>query len=100
MTNDAAAVDKSTGEIVDDFALEPSEPGIVPPRVIDELRHCYREAKDYTGALADAIKAQAETHGVEAAALRKYIAALEQDDVEDTRKEIDDLRRLIEEGAA
>lgn len=82
-----------------DFALEPSEPGIVPPRVIDELRRCYREAKDYAQALADAVKAQAEKHSVEPAALRKYIAALESDDIEDTRKEIDDLRRLIEENA-
>ena len=83
-----------------DFALEPSEPGIVPARVIEELRRCYREVKNYSQALGDAIKAQAEAHSVEPGALRKYIAALESDDIEDTRKEIDDLRRLIEEGAA
>lgn len=87
-------------EHLGDFALEPDEPGVVPARVIDELRRCYREAKDYTGALNDAIKAQAEKHKVEPGALRKYVAALESDDIEDTRKEIDDLRRLIEEGAA
>lgn len=87
-------------EHLGDFALEPDTPGVVPPRVIDELRRCYREAKDYSQALGDAIKAQAEKHSVEPGALRKYIAALESDDIEDTRKEIDDLRRLIEEGVA
>jgi hypothetical protein len=90
----------NTAAAAADFALEPSEPGIVPQRVIDELRRCYREARDYAGALTDAIKNQAEKHSVEPGALRKYIAALESDDIEDTRKEVDDLRRLIEEGAA
>lgn len=83
-------------EHIGDFALEPDTPGIVPQRVVDELRRCYREAKDYAQALGDAIKAQAEKHSVEPGALRKYIAALESDDIEDTRREIDDLRRLIE----
>lgn len=87
-------------EHLGDFALEPDTPGIVPPRVIDELRRCYREAKDYSAALAEAVKAQAEKHSVEPGALRKYIAALESDDIEDTRKEIDDLRRLIESEVA
>src|SRR5689334_21658443 len=85
-------------EHLGDFALEPSEPGIVPARVIEELRRCYREAKDYAGALTDAIKNQAEKHSVEPGALRKYIAALESDDIEDTRKEIDDLRWRLRSG--
>jgi len=87
-------------EHLGDFALEPSEPGIVPQRVIYELRRCYREAKDYTGALTEAIKAQAEKHDVEPAALRKYIAALESDDMDGTRKEVDDLQRLLEGATA
>jgi hypothetical protein len=82
------------------FDLEPSEPGVVPARVIDELRRCYREVKDYTQALADAVKAQAEKHGIEPGALRKYIAALEGDKTDQVSKEIEDLRRLIEEGGA
>jgi hypothetical protein len=89
-----------TEEKLGDFKLEPSEPGIVPQRVIDELRRCYREAKDYTGALSEAIKAQAEKHEVEPAALRKYIAALESDDMDGARKEVDDLQRLLESATA
>lgn len=97
MTEATVAVTNLRGEKTE-FALEPSEPGVVPARVVDELRRCYREARDYTQALGDAIKAQAEKHGIDAGALRKYVAALEGDRVEDTRKEIEDLQRLIEAG--
>ena len=80
-----------------DFSLEPDPaPGTVPPRVLDELRRCYREARDYTAALKEAIDAQAERYKIEPGALRKFVAALEKDDVADTRKESDDLLRLIE----
>ena len=84
----------------DEFELEPETPGLVPARVIDELRRCYRESRDYTQALADAVKAQAEKHGIEPGALRKYVAALEGDKTDQVSKEIEDLRRLIEEGGA
>lgn len=53
------------------FKLEPEKPGKIPQRVIDELRHCYREAKDYTGALTDAIKNQAEKHKIKPGALQR-----------------------------
>jgi hypothetical protein len=83
-------------ESAEKFELEPTrEPGHVPPRVIDELRRCYREAVDYTGALSDALKAQAEKHKVNAKALRRYIAALEGDKLGDAAKEAEDLARLI-----
>jgi hypothetical protein len=77
------------------FALEPSEPGVVPERVIDELRKAYSTAKDYTGAFGDAVKQQAEKAGIAPAALRKYITALENDSLVDAAKEAQDLERLI-----
>jgi hypothetical protein len=77
------------------FELEPSEPGVIPERVIYELRQFYRVAKDHTGALADAVKAQAEKHSITPSALRRYIAALENDSLEDAAKEAADLEKLI-----
>lgn len=96
-------IDTAPGEVTDEFpkhsdqfALESPEPGKIPSRVIDELRRCYREAKDYAGAFAEALAAQAEKHEVEPAALRKYIAALESDKCEEARKMADDLARLLD----
>lgn len=86
----------STGE---SFELETQNPGHVPPRVIEELRRCHREAKDYVAAFADATKAQAEKYEVKPGALRRYIVALEADNVDAVEKEIEDLNRLIDEGA-
>jgi hypothetical protein len=80
----------------DEFALEPEpKPGQVPERVITELRGCYAEAADYTAALADAIKAQAEKYKVNPKALRRYIAALEGDKLDEAAKEAEDLEKLI-----
>jgi copper(I)-binding protein len=87
-------------EHLGDFALEPPTPGAPSEHVIAELRRCYREAKDYTGALSEAMKSQAEKYQIAPAALRKYIAALEGDGLEDARKEADDLARLIEDARA
>jgi len=81
------------------FELVPSPPpGEIPARTIDELRICYREAKDYAGAFRDAIKAQAERAKIKPAALRRYIAALEGDKIDEAAKEAEDLERLIEGG--
>ena len=77
------------------FQLEPEKPGNVPPRVIEELRHCYREAKDYSLALSEAMKAQAEKHKIKPGALRRYIAALEGDKLDEAKAEAADLERLI-----
>ena len=77
------------------FELESPEPGVVPDRVIDELRRCYREAKDYGAAFADALKKQAEKHAVVPSALRRYVAALEGDSLEEMEHELRDLERLI-----
>lgn len=85
-----------TGGTGEAFALEePLEPGHVPNRVIEELRHCYRTAKDYAGAYGEAAKAQAEKHKVAPKALKTYIAALENEKLAETSKEADDLARLI-----
>lgn len=79
-----------------DFALEPTvEPGHLPQRVIEELRHSYRVARDYSEAFGDCVKAQAEKHKIVPAALRKYIAALEDDKVPKVRKEAESLQTLI-----
>jgi hypothetical protein len=88
-------IDKATGEV---FALEPSEPGVVPPRVIEELRRGFREAKDYADAFGEAVKAQAEKHGIKLKALRRYIAALESDKLDEEAAVAADLERLIEAG--
>lgn len=81
------------------FTLEPDvHPGTVPPRVIDELRHCFRIARDHTKAYGDALVAQAEKFKVKPGALRRYIAAVEGDKLEDVERENDDLARLIERG--
>lgn len=85
-----------TDPAAENFELEPSAPGTVPPRVVDELRTCYRTARQYTGAFSDALKAQAVKHEVEPAALRRYITALENDGLADAAKENADLARLLE----
>ena len=81
--------------MTEDFELEPGEPGVVPERVIDELRKAYREASDYTAAFGDAIKAQAEKHAINAKALRRYVTALETNKLADAAKEAEDLEKLI-----
>jgi len=81
----------------DDFALQPSPPpGEISENVIAELRRCYREAKDYAGAFRDALKAQSEKARIRPGALRRYIAALEGDSIDEAAKEAEDLERLIE----
>jgi hypothetical protein len=93
-------IDKATGEIGDvDFALEPSEPGVVPERVIAELRRAYREATDYAAAFGDAVKAQAERYAINGKALRRYIVALEGDKLDEAAAEAADLERLIAGGS-
>ncbi len=86
---------KERAQRADAFALEPSEPGRVPQRVIDELCNAYRIAANYAAAFNDANKAQAEKHQIEPKALRKYIAALESDKTDEARKEADDLLGLL-----
>ena len=82
--------------MTDDFNLEPAPlAGEIPERVIDELRHARRVAKDYAQAYADAAKAQAEKHHIQPAALKKFIAALEEDTIEQALKEAADLEKLI-----
>lgn len=89
-------IDKATGEV---FELTPYEPGTVPPATMDELRHAYRVARDFATAYGDAVKAQAEKAQIKPRALRRYIAALEDDKLDEAAKEASDLERLIEEGA-
>lgn len=81
--------------MLDEFELEPPKPGAPSEHVIAELRRCYREAKDYTGAFTEAIKAQAEKHKLAPGALRKYIAALDGDKISDAEKEASDIELLI-----
>lgn len=80
----------------DEFSLESgSPPGEIPDRVVGELVFCRKEAKDYAGAYADAVKAQAEKHGIPVAALKRYIAALGDDKMQDARNEVDALEKLL-----
>lgn len=80
-----------------DFALEPSEPegGRIPWSVIDELRHARAIAKDYVQGYSDAAKAQAEKYKLKPSALKRYIAALEDDKLDDLDAETNDLEKLI-----
>ena len=77
-----------------DFALEPSD-GNIPERVINELREAYAIAKDHAQSYADAAKARAEKYKLKPGALKKYIAALENDSTDDLRDELSDLEKLI-----
>ena len=78
------------------FELEPSPPdGNIPERVIDELRQAYAIAKDHTQSYSDAAKAQAEKFKIKPGALKKYIAALENDSIDDLGDELHDIERLI-----
>lgn len=79
------------------FDLEPSDvpTGSIPERVIDELRHARSEAKDYAQAFGDAVKAQALKYGINAGALRRYVCALEADNLEAVDAETRDLEKLI-----
>ena len=79
---------------IEAFALEPSD-GNIPPRVIEELRGAYAIAKDYAQSYSDAAKAQAEKFKLKPGALKKYIAALENDSTDDLRDEMTDLEKLI-----
>ena len=94
-----AAADVVTGKKPDDFALEPDAPGIIPDRVIEELRHARTVAKDHAQAYGDACKAQAEKHKIKPGALKRYIAALCDDKLDDVDAETRDLERLIDEAS-
>lgn len=79
-----------------DFELEPPPvKGEIPERIVNELCACRRTAKDYAQAYSDACKTQAEKHGIPPAALKRYIAALVDDKLEDARVEIDALEKLL-----
>jgi len=91
-------VDPATGEVVrdfGDFALESGEPGVVPERVISELRRSRANAKDYAQAFSDAVTAQATKYSIKPGALKRYIVALEADKVDELDAETDDLERLL-----
>lgn len=80
---------------IESFALEAPQPGHVPARVIDELRHGYRVASDYATAFNDAAIAQAEKYSIKPGALKRYIRAIEGDKLKDVEDEADDLQALI-----
>jgi hypothetical protein len=85
-----------THEHLGDFKLEPSVPaGSIPPRVVEELVACRREAKDYVEGYGKAIEAQAQKHGIKAGALKRYINAVEADKLAEIGAETSDLERLL-----
>ena len=63
--------------------------------VIDELVQAKTIAKDYAQAFSDAVKAQAEKHGLKVGALKKYVAAREADKLKDVGEEAAELLDLI-----
>lgn len=83
--------------VAQDFNLEASDPaGLPPDAVIEELRGCRRTAKEAVKAYADALGAQAAKYKVKRPALKRYIAALEEDAIEEAEAEMNDLERLLE----
>lgn len=79
-----------------EFGLEPSPAkGEIPQRVVGELINARTIAKDYAQSYADAVKAQGEKHGIPVGALKRYIAALADDKVEDAINEVTALERLL-----
>ncbi len=88
--------EQSTGTQTDAFDADmEAAPGQIPERVIEELREACHQAADYSGAFADACKAQAEKYKIKPGALKRYIKALEGDKLEDVEAETDDLAALI-----
>lgn len=80
----------------DDFALESGLPkGEIPDRIVQELVRCREIAKDYAQGYSDAVKAQAEKHGIPVAALKRYVAALGDDKMQDARNEVEALDKLL-----
>lgn len=81
----------------EDFELEPSaqSEGVVPERVIDELRAARSHAVDYAQAFGEAVKAIALQYGLKPGALRRYVCALEADKLEAVDAEVCDLAKLI-----
>lgn len=89
---DAAGKETKLG----DFALEPDvEKGEIPQRVVDELVHVRTIAKDYAQSYSDAVKTQGEKHGIPVGALKRYIAALMDDQVQSVQIELDALQGLL-----
>jgi hypothetical protein len=81
--------------ILDKRNKESKPPQAIDQAVIDELVGGKLRAADMTAACSDAIKAQAEKHNVKPGALRKYVAALAADKLEDARAETQQLADLI-----
>lgn len=95
MENAAKIIADGLGKTPEEFALEPSEPGIVPERVIDELVHFRTVAKDHAQAFSDAIAEQAKKYKIKPGALKRFVCALEGDKLDELNAETDDLGRLI-----
>lgn len=80
----------------DEFKLESGLPkGEIPQRVVDELVSVREIAKDYAQSYSDAIKAQGEKHGIPVGALKRYVAAVGDNKLEDARNETDALEKLL-----
>jgi hypothetical protein len=81
----------------DDFSLEPSPPhGEVPEAVISELMEVRQTAKDYAQSYADAVGVQADKFGCNKGALKRFIAARQDDKLKELDEEMTDLARLLE----
>ena len=76
-------------------AAAPVEKGPPPGEVLDELVHAKTTAKDYAGAFADAVKAQAAKYGIKPSALRRYVTAREADKLDEARIETKQIADLI-----
>jgi hypothetical protein len=70
---------------------------MIPNATIDELTALRSDARQSAENFSEAIKVQAEKHNVSKSALRRYICALEKDDIAKLDSESLDLATLLVE---
>ena len=63
-------------------------------KVFDELELAYLTAKQYASAFQDAIKEQAEKHGLDPQALAKFVRAKANDNFDKLHKELSTIEQL------
>jgi hypothetical protein len=95
MKKDDSGGGNTAGGNGENFSLEPQTPGTVPAPVITELRALRNAQNEKAVAFREAVKIQAEKHGIKPAALTAYIVALASDKLDQKRAETHDLERLI-----
>lgn len=67
---------------------------MIDAKTLDELEHACQRAKDMTAAFNEAIKAQAQKHGMDPQALGKFVRARVNDKMQKFEAEQDTMEQL------